>query len=192
MGSEEDFKEGELEFSMTSLTTSEGDDRSNCRDRYLAIHRFPTADTHGKGQYIFRGKVTSEFTFKCGALDSFDAEQQNGRPFVLTPVIKAEKPTGFIWTMPDEYSKFEARFCLSEAKRKRNAEIRNTSSFLDFKRRRCPKLARLESRENKNPFRNKLIRKSKMCENFQEEVGKRSIRVDISHEETLRVRKNSD
>merc|ERR1711964_714228 len=121
----QDFKRGEMVFSCTHITTSEGEKRENTRDRYLEIQSFPTADSPGRGKYFKMGRVESVFTLTDPWQDgTFLGEQRNGRPFILNPIIQDDKPTGFVWTMPDEYPLFVAKFALSEAARKDLAEER--------------------------------------------------------------------
>merc|ERR1711964_822659 len=140
------FEDGARVFSMTERTTSKGEKRSDCRDRYLEIQRFPTAHRPGRGKYFFKGEVWSVFTFSGGENGVFDSKQRNGRSFTLAPIIKDEKPVGFIWTMPEEYPLFEARFGLSEAARKELSEIktrsRSNSAFGRFQRKRSVDFAR--------------------------------------------------
>merc|ERR1711964_184505 len=146
------FEDGARVFSMTERTTSEGEKRSDCRDRYLEIQRFPTPHRPGRGKYFFKGEVWSVFTFSGGESGVFDSKQRNGRSFTLAPIIKDEKPVGFIWTMPEEYPLFEARFGISEAARKKLSEIktrsRSNSAFGRFQRKRSVDFARQKKRDH--------------------------------------------
>lgn len=148
--SKQDFEAGAMVFSMTELTTSAGDKRAECRDRYLEIQRFPTEEHPGKGKYFLRGEVRSVFTFAGGETGVFDSVQRNGRPFHLAPIVENDKPVGFVWTMPEEYPLFEAKFGLSEAARKELSEIRvqsrKSSAFGQFKNKRCSMLKRQQSK----------------------------------------------
>merc|ERR1711964_818463 len=92
-----------------------GTKKEDCSGRYIEVARFPTEDQPGKGKYIIGKDVRSVFFFKGGEEgNGFDAKQANGRPFCLAPILECDKPVGFIWTMPEEYPKFEARFGMSE------------------------------------------------------------------------------
>merc|ERR1711964_818225 len=53
--SECEFEDDQMVFSMTELTTSNGNKRTELRDRYLEITQFPSPEQPGKGKYFLKG-----------------------------------------------------------------------------------------------------------------------------------------
>merc|ERR1712139_7209 len=65
----------------------------------------------GSGRYIAKNRLISMFTFTKGESGVYNAMQKNGRPFQLKPIANGPLDIGgFVWTFPDEYPLFEARF----------------------------------------------------------------------------------
>merc|ERR1712139_555873 len=109
-----------MKFECVQLVTSKGVEK-DCSCRYLKITKFPGTDSSdvGRGIYVNDGEIISEFTFR-EMYDGCDnmylpAQQANGRPFMLKRILGEGKnrnrnTLGFVWTFPDEYPLFEARF----------------------------------------------------------------------------------
>jgi len=175
----EEFEDGDLVFSMTELTTSEGEKRTNLRDRYLEIQNFPTENEPGRGKYFKCGQVVSIFTFSGGESGFFDAEQRNGRPFLLEPIVQNDHPIGFIWTMPGEYPCFEAQFALSEAARVELAESRmKRDSFGDFESRRSTQLTNERlARSSFGMWQNRFSRRQNLSINLTSDIESATLKV---------------